>query len=226
MRTLIVDQDRRLVEKLAATLTLDGHVVTTSSSGHEAIELVSEQPPDAMLLECYLPDIDGTEVCRRVRRLAGGPRILMFSHAAAVDERVRGLEAGADAYMSKPLIMAELRARLRALLRQWEPVAGAPSLTALTWGGVTLEPDGYTVSTQGGLRELTPTECRLLELFISQPERILSHAEIGEAVWRTACPDRATLRVYVGYLRRKLFDCEAEPFIEHARGDGYVLRRP
>jgi DNA-binding response OmpR family regulator len=226
VRTLIVDQDQRLVEKLATTLSLDGYDVSTSGSGQEAIELVAERPPDAMLLECHLPDIDGTEICRRVRQLPGHVRILMFSYGADVDERVRGLEAGADAYMSKPLVMAELRARLNALLRKYEPVAGASSLTALTWGGMTLERDGYAVSAPGGWCELTPTEYRLLELFMDNPERLLSYAEIGEAVWRTACPDAATLRVYVGYLRRKLRDCAAEPFIERVPAEGYVLRLP
>ena len=118
VRTLIVDQDQRLVERLAATLRLDGYEVSASGSGHDAIERIAEQPPDAMLLECYLPDLDGTEVCRRVRRLPGHVRILMFSYRADVDERVRGLEAGADAYMSKPLVVSELRARLHALLRK------------------------------------------------------------------------------------------------------------
>jgi DNA-binding response OmpR family regulator len=226
MRTLIVDQDQRLVAKLATTLRRDGYDVSTSRSGQDAIEMVVERPPDAMLLECHLPDIDGMEICRRVRQLPGYVRILMFSRGADVDERVRGLEAGADAYMSKPLIVTELRARLNALLRKHEPVAGASSLTALTWGGVTLERDGYTVSAPGGWRELTPTECRLLEVFMSQPERILSNAEIGEAVWRTVSPDAATLRVYVGYLRGKLRDCAAAPLIECVPGEGYALRRP
>jgi DNA-binding response OmpR family regulator len=226
MRTLIVDQDQRLVAKLATTLRRDGYDVSTSRSGQDAIEMVVERPPDAMLLECHLPDIDGMEICRRVRQLPGYVRILMFSRGADVDERVRGLEAGADAYMSKPLIVTELRARLNALLRKHEPVAGASSLTARTWGGVTLERDGYTVSAPGGWRELTPTECRLLEVFMSQPERILSNAEIGEAVWRTVSPDAATLRVYVGYLRGKLRDCAAAPLIECVPGEGYALRRP
>jgi len=226
MRTLIVDQDQRLVAKLATTLRRDGYDVSTSRSGQDAIEMVVERPPDAMLLECHLPDIDGMEICRRVRQLPGYVRILMFSRGAGVDERVRGLEAGADAYMSKPLIVTELRARLNALLRKYEPVAGGSSLTALTWGGVTLERDGYTVSAPGGWRELTPTECRLLEAFMSQPERILSSAEIGEAVWRTVSPDAATLRVYVGYLRGKLRDCAAAPLIECVPGEGYALRRP
>lgn len=226
MRTLIVDQDQRLVAKLATTLRRDGYDVSTSGCGQDAIEMVVERPPDAMLLECHLPDIDGMEICRRVRQLPGYVRILMFSCGADVDERVRGLEAGADAYMSKPLIVTELRARLNALLRKYEPVAGASSLTALTWGGVTLERDGYTVSAPGGWRELTPTECRLLEVFMSQPERILSNAELGEAVWRTVSPDAATLRVYVGYLRGKLRDCAAAPLIECVPGEGYALRRP
>lgn len=118
MRTLIVDRDDHFVERLASALTLDGYEVSTRSSGHDAIELVAEHPPDALLLECHLADLDGTEVCRRVRRLRRDLRILMFSYSADVAERVRGLEAGADAYMSKPLAMVELRARLHALLRQ------------------------------------------------------------------------------------------------------------
>ena len=118
MRTLIVDHDSRFVEGLTAALTLDGYEVSTRSSGRDAIELLAAHPPDALLLECYLADLDGTEVCRRARRMRGDLRILMFSYGADVAERVRGLEAGADAYMSKPLAMVELRARLHALLRR------------------------------------------------------------------------------------------------------------
>ena len=106
MRTLIVDRDRRFVERLAAALTLDGYEVSTRSSGRDAIELLADHPPDALLLECYLADLDGTEVCRRARRLRGDLRILMFSYGADVAERVRGLEGGADACMSKPLAMS------------------------------------------------------------------------------------------------------------------------
>jgi DNA-binding response OmpR family regulator len=126
MRALIVDKDRHLAARLSAALTADGYDVSTVSSGHGALTAVADQSPDVMLLECDLPDLDGLEVCQQVRRLPRYVVIVMFSHGAGVDQRVRGLEAGADAYMCKPLVLAELSARVRALARRFEVASPEP----------------------------------------------------------------------------------------------------
>ena len=222
MLALVVDNDRGALDSLCATLARDGFEVITGRSGDQAIAGVAERRPDVLLLEQRLPDIDGCEVCRRIRRLADPIRILMFSDAPAVQERVRGLEAGADAYMSKPLVAAEVTARVRAMFRRGEH---GPARAQLSWGGVTLDPGLYAVSAAAARRELTPTEYRLLELFMRNPERTLSHAEIGASVWGRRQPGPTNLRVYVGYLRRKLHECGAGKLIHTVPREGYVLRR-
>ncbi len=222
MQALVVDSDRCALDILKAALTRDGYQVLTCATGEEAITRVAEHAPDALLLERYLPDFDGCEVCRRVRRLPDDVRILMFSYACGVDERVRGLEAGADVYMSKPLATAEVIARLRAFFRRAEPTEMPPPLR---WGEISLDPTLYAVAADGVHRELTPTEWRLLELFMHNPERVLSHAEIGESVWSAQSPTATTLRVYIGYIRRKLRECGARDVIHTVPGEGYVLRR-
>ncbi len=222
MQALVVDNDQYALDTLTVALARDGYQVLIGSSGEEAIKHVAEHTPDVLLLECHLPDVDGCEVCRRVRRLPDHIRILMFSYACGVDERVKGLEAGADVYMSKPLVMAELIARLRALFRRIE----APERpAALSWGGVRLDPTLYAVAGDGAYRELTPTEYRLLELFMQNPERVLSHAEIDESVWGGELMQATTLRVYIGYIRCKMLECGAGRLIHTVPGEGYVLRQ-
>jgi two-component system phosphate regulon response regulator PhoB len=127
MRALIVDTDRHVAARLGAALSVDGYDVVMSGSGRGALAAVVERPPDVILLECDLSDLDGMEVCRQVRRLPRYMPIVMFSSGAGVDQRVKGLEAGADAYMSKPLVLAELLAHVRALVRRFEPAGyGGP----------------------------------------------------------------------------------------------------
>jgi DNA-binding response OmpR family regulator len=131
MRALIVDKDCHVAAQLGAALSIEGYDVCTSSSGQAAIALVVKQPPDVILIECELPDLDGMEVCRQVRRLRRYMPIVMFSYGADVDQRVKGLAAGADVYMSKPLVLAELAARVRALVRRFEYRGGGVPAPAL-----------------------------------------------------------------------------------------------
>lgn len=222
MQALVVDSDRYALDTLTSALTRDGYQVLTGCTGEEAIQRVAEHVPDALLLERELPDLDGCEVCQRVRRLPNNVRILMFSHACGVDERVRGLEAGADAYMSKPLVTIEVIARLRAFFRRAEP---AQMPTPVRWNEIRLDPTLYAIAAAGAHRELTPTEYRLLELFLHNPERVLSHSEIGASVWGTESPQATTLRVYIGYVRCKIRECGAGHLIHTVPGEGYVLRR-
>lgn len=222
MQALIVDSDRSARDALASALRQDGYRVLTGSTGEEAIARIAEHTPDALLLERCLPDLSGCEVCQRVRRLPDGIRILMFSHGCNADERVKGLEAGADAYMSKPLATDEVIARLRALFRRAEALEEpAP----LSWGGVRLDPTLYAVGANGAYRKLSATEYQLLELFMRNPERVLSHTEISKSIWGAKLGEVTTLRVYVGYLRRKIRECGAGQLIHTVQGKGYVLRQ-
>jgi two-component system, OmpR family, response regulator MprA len=222
MRALVVDCDSHLVARLMLALDEAGYDAATVDSGEQAVAFVAERVPNVLLLNRDLPDMNGLEVCRRVRLLPDQVRILMFSHAAqAAAERVRGLNAGADAYLGTPLVMAEVVARLRAMRRRDEPPQGPAQLT---WQGLRLDPGLFLLEAAAGTRELTQTEYRLLELFMLNPERLLSHAEIKREVWGSERLDSAALRVYIGYVRRKLQECGAGQLIHTIQREGYVFR--
>jgi two-component system response regulator MprA len=145
----------------------------------------------------------------------------MFSSAAqSPEERVRGLEAGADVYLAEPLVVAELIARLRALLRRDVP---PECPVPLRLNGLMLDPARYALATDAEYRELTPTEYRLLELFMQNPERLLSRQEIERSVWGRERPGSGSLWVYIGYVRRKMFECAAGPMIQTVPAKGYIL---
>lgn len=235
MQALVVSDDVHLVDSLGVALREANYDVVTSESGAEAIDLVVRYAPSALLLERDLPDIDGFEVCRRIRRLPDGASILMFSYAAqSVAERVSGLDVGADAYMAKPLVISETVARVRALTRRRHapdrrgPLASCQQLSEdpipLTWCGLKLDPTLYAVATDAAFRPLTPTEYRLLELFMCNPERVLSHADIERQVWGFESPGSAKVRVYIGYLRHKMAECGAGQLIHTVPREGYFLR--
>jgi two-component system response regulator MprA len=221
MDVLVVDADCHTNARLAAELEQAGFRVGTAVSGEEALTSVAGHAPYVIVLDRELPDIDGLEVCRRVCLLPDRIRIVMFSYAAqAAEERVRGLDAGADIYLAEPVVVAELIARLRALVRRDEPAEGP---VPLRLNGLMLDPARYALATDAEYRELTPTEYRLLELFMQNPERVLSRQEIERNVWGRERPCSASLRVYVGYVRRKMFECAAGPTIQTVPAKGYVL---
>jgi two-component system, OmpR family, response regulator MprA len=221
MDVLVVDADSHTNARLAAALEQAGFRVGTAASGEEALTSVASHAARVIVLDRELPDIDGLEVCRQVRLLPDRIRIVMFSYAAqTADERVLGLEAGADVYLAEPVVVAELIARLRALGRRDEPRVGQ---VPLRLNGLMLDPARYELATDAEYRELTPTEYRLLELFMQNPERVLSHQEIERSVWGRELPGSASLRVYVGYVRRKMLECAAGPIIQTVPAKGYIL---
>jgi two-component system response regulator MprA len=221
VHVLVVDADSHTNARLAAALEQADFRVRTATSGEEALTSVAGHVPHVIVLDRELPDIDGLEVCRQVRLLPDRIRIVMFSYAAqAAEERVLGLEAGADVYLAEPVVVAELIARLRALARRDEPAEGP---VPLRLNGLMLDPARYALATDVEYRELTPTEYRLLELFMQNPERVLSHEEIELSVWGRERPGSGSLRVYVGYLRRKMLECAAGPSIQTVPATGYVL---
>ena len=224
MTILIVDDDRSLRDALRRTLTLSGYDVKAAEGGVQGLELVAEAAPDAIVLDIGMPDVDGLEVCRRLRAAGDRVPILMLTARDAVEDRIEGLDAGADDYLVKPFDNGELKARLRALLRR----AGEPEDSgALVFEELKLDPDRHGVEVEGAVTELTRTEYQLLELMMRNPRRVLPHSLIYERVWGYDFgPTSNALRVYVGYLRRKLEQAGARDLIHTVRGVGYVLRAP
>ena len=221
MRTLLVDDDHRSREHLQAVLALDGFEVLSAAGGHQAIAMAAELEPDAVLLERDLPDLDGLAVCQRLRRLERRVPILMFAAAGATSDRVNGLEAGADDYMVKPFDVRELRARVRALTRRASLVK-----VPLQFAELQLDATYYGVLVGQRFSELARLEYRLLELFMRNPDRLLTHGHIHESVWGYDVADRARLRVYVGYLRSKLSELGARELIHTVPRRGYIMREP
>jgi two-component system, OmpR family, response regulator MprA len=224
MRLLVVDDDPSVREALALVLDLNGFEVATAADGREAIRTLAVDSPDAVILDVLMPDLDGLEVCRRLRRAGDRTPVLMLTARAEVSERVEGLEAGADDYLAKPFAREELIARLRALLRRtgWEG-----DDDTLRFADLELDPRAHEARRGGRLLELTRTEFLLLELLMAHPRQVLTRATIFDRVWGYDFgPASNSLEVYVGYLRRKT-EAGGEPRLVHTvRGVGYVLRAP
>jgi two-component system response regulator MprA len=223
VRVLIVDDDRAVRDALRRALTLGGYDAVTAGDGNEALAKASSATPDAVVLDIGLPSMDGIEVCRRLREAGNRVPILMLTARDAVADRIDGLDAGADDYLVKPFDVGELKARLRALLRR----AAESSEDDLRFAELRLDPARHGVAVGEGFAELTRTEYQLLELLLRNPNRVLPHDLIYERVWGYDFgPTSNALRVYVGYLRRKLEEAGSRPLIHTLRGVGYVLREP
>ena len=220
----MVDDDRAVREALRRALSLAGYEVQLAEEGESAIEQTIQAVPDALVLDIGLPGIDGLEVCRRVRRLGNRVPILMLTARDAVRDRIDGLDVGADDYMVKPFDVGELKARLRALLRRSTP-QGEPD--QLSFAELRLDAERHGAQVGENFVELTRTEYQLLELLILNARRVLSHSLIYDRVWGYDFgPASNAMRVYVGYLRRKLESAGARQLIHTVRGVGYVLREP
>jgi two-component system, OmpR family, response regulator MprA len=225
MRLLVVDDDRGLRDVLRRALTLAGYDVRLTETGSGALQEVASGIPDAVVLDIGLPDIDGLEVCRLLRREGNRVPVLMLTARDAVSDRIDGLDAGADDYLVKPFDIDELKARLRALLRRAGGEADVDG--ALSFAELKLDPGRHGVAVAGTFVELTRTEYQLLELFMLNPRRVLPHSLIYDRVWGYDFgPTSNALRVYIGYLRRKLEDAGATAVIHTVRGVGYALREP
>jgi len=224
MRVLIVDDDRSLRDALRRTLVLGGYDTESAGDGEDALSRVELGAPDAVVLDVGLPGIDGLEVSRRLRAAGNRVPILMLTARDAIEDRIDGLDAGADDYLVKPFDVGELKARLRALLRR---TSGSAEPDSLGFEELRLDGARHGVSVGGSFAELTRTEYLLLELLMRNPRRVLPHALIYERVWGYDFgPASNALRVYIGYLRRKLQAAGARPLVHTVRGVGYVLREP
>jgi len=222
MRILVVDDEQAVREALDRALRLEGYEVDLAGDGSEALATIAKRPPDAVVLDLMMPQINGLEVCRRLR--AGGDRtpVLILTARDGVSDRVTGLDAGADDYVVKPFALEELLARLRALVRRSLP--GSDNQT-LRFADLTLDRSSYQVMRGDREVELTRTEFQLLELFMLHPKQVLTRSVIFERVWEYDFgPTSNSLTVYMGYLRSKT-EAGGEPRLLHTvRGVGYVLR--
>ena len=223
MRILVVDDDRAVRESLRRSLSFNGYSVELAQDGQEALELITRDRPDAVVLDVMMPRLDGLEVCRRLRSSGDDLPILVLTARDSVSERVAGLDAGADDYLPKPFALEELLARMRALLRRTSP--DDRESVAMTFADLSLDPVTREVTRGERQISLTRTEFSLLEMLIANPRRVLTRSRILEEVWGFDFPTSGNaLEVYVGYLRRKT-EAEGEPRLIHTvRGVGYVLR--
>jgi two-component system OmpR family response regulator len=221
MRILVVEDQARMAQLLERGLREERYAVDVASTGEEAVWMASECPYDAILLDLMLPDIDGLEVCRRIRGAGTWAPVLMLTARDGVPDRVQGLDVGADDYLTKPFAFAELLARVRALVRRG--ARERPQVLAV--GDLELDPATKTVSLHGRPIDLTAKEFVLLEYFMRRPAEVLSRSEILEHVWDFAYDgDSNVIDVYVRYLREKIDRPFGRKSLETVRGMGYRLR--
>jgi len=222
MRILVVDDERAVRDSLRRALELEGYDVELAADGEEALERLAQNgEPDAVVLDILMPKIDGLEVCRRLRREGHRLPVLMLTARDEVENRVAGLDAGADDYVTKPFALEELLARLRALLRRTTSGSGE----VLRFADLELDPKTREVRRAGEPIELTRTEFSLLELFLLNPRQVLTRSVIFERVWGYDFGFSSnSLDVYIGYLRRKTEAGDRPRLIQTVRGVGYALR--
>ncbi len=226
-RVLLVDDDPAVRDAVARALRLERLDVTTAADGQEALDLLSEERFDTVVLDVGMPRVDGLEVCRRLRLAQDRTPILILTARDDIDDRVAGLDAGADDYLVKPFALKELKARLRALLRRLDgpsQSSGAAD-TALSFEDLRLDPVAHEVTRADRRLGLTKTEFLLLRYFLEHPRQVLSRSQIFDAVWGYDFGATSNaLGVYMGYLRRKTEADGGTRLLHTVRGVGYVLR--
>jgi two-component system, OmpR family, response regulator len=223
VRVLVVDDETSLAELLASVLRYEGWEIRTAADGSSAVRTAREFQPDAILLDIMLPDFDGLEVLRRVRGILPQVCVLFLTARDSVQDRVSGITAGGDDYVTKPFSLEEVVARLRGLLRR-AGMARASSGAELMVADLTMDEDAREVRRSGELIDLTATEFELLRFMMRNPRRVLSKAQILDRVWNYDFGGQAhVVELYISYLRKKI-DTGREPLIHTVRGVGYVLK--
>src|SRR5580658_2175450 len=223
IRVLVVDDEPSLAELLASVLRYEGWEIRTAPDGASAVRTARDFRPDAVVLDVMLPDFSGLEVLRRLRADLPHVCVLFLTARDAVEDRVAGITAGGDDYVTKPFSLEEVLARLRGLLRR-AGVTRAKSGVELTIGDLTMDEDGREVHRDGELIELTATEFELLRFLMRNPRRVLSKAQILDRVWNYDFGGQAhVVELYISYLRKKI-DVGRVPLIHTVRGVGYVLK--
>ena len=223
IRVLAVDDETSLTELLSMAMRYEGWQVTTAASGTDAVKAARETRPDAIVLDMMLPDIDGLEVLRRLRGETPDVPVLFLTAKDSVEDRVTGLTAGGDDYVTKPFSLEEVVARLRGLMRR---MGHSPMRTEsqLLVGDLSLDEDSHEVRRGGDLVTLTATEFELLRYLMRNPRRVLSKSQILDRVWNYDFGGQANVvELYISYLRKKI-DAGRSPMIHTMRGAGYVLK--
>ena len=219
-RLLVVDDDPDVRDSLGRALRYAGYSVTTATNGAEALDSVARSPVDLIVMDVLMPIVDGFGACRRFRERGDETPILVLTAADAVDDRVTGLEVGADDYLVKPFALRELLARVRALLRRAQPAR-----EVLGYADLRMDTASRLVTRDDTVIVLTRIEFSLLELLLRNAEQVLSYDVILDRVWGYGeAPASNALQVFVGFLRRKLEDGGGQRLVHNVRGVGYVLR--
>src|ERR1022692_3523404 len=223
IRVLVVDDEPSLAELLASVLRYEGWEIRTAGDGASAVRTARDFRPDAIVLDIMLPDFDGLEALRRVRAILPNVCVLFLTARDAVEDRVSGITAGGDDYVTKPFSLEEVLARLRGLLRR-AGIARTRSGTEVTVGDLSMDEDAREVRRGGDLIDLTATEFELLRYLMRNPRRVLSNAQILDRGWNYDFGGQAhVVELYISYLRKKI-DADREPLIHTVRGVGYVLK--
>ncbi len=224
VRVLVVDDESTLSDLLSMALRYEGWDVRTAADGLSAVRVAREFRPDAVVLDVMLPDFDGLEVLRRLRGETPDVPVLFLTAKDAVEDRVAGLTAGGDDYVTKPFSLEELVARLRGLMRRSGMAAAARQGSELVVGDLVLDEDSHEVRRGDDIVELTATEFELLRYLMRNPRRVLSKAQILDRVWHYDFGGQSNVvELYISYLRKKI-DLGRQPMIHTVRGAGYVLK--
>jgi len=223
IRVLVVDDEPSLTELLTIALRYEGWVVTAAATGAQAVRAASQTQPDAIVLDIMLPDFDGLEVMRRIRTTQPNVPVIFLTARDALPDRIAGLTAGGDDYVTKPFSLEELVARLRALLRR-SGMASSVRESILKVGDLTLNEDSHEVTRGKTTINLTATEFELLRFLMRNPNRVLSKTQILDRVWHYDFGGQMNVvELYISYLRKKI-DAGQKPMIHTLRGAGYLIR--
>lgn len=226
IRVLVVDDEQMLTDLLSMALRMEGWDVRAASSGLEALVAARDFEPDAMVLDIMMPDLDGLQVLQRLRQTGNDVPVLFLTARDAVADRITGLTAGGDDYVTKPFSLEEVVARLRALMRRAGTASDGTEEPILRVGDLSLNEDSHEVIRAGEEIELTATEFELLRYLMRNPRRVVSKAQILDRVWNYDFGGRSSVvELYISYLRKKI-DVDREPLIHTVRGAGYMIKAP
>lgn len=224
IRVLVVDDEASLTDLLSMALRYEGWEIRTAPDGLKAIAAAREFKPDAVVLDIMLPDIDGLQVLQRMRADGSDVPVLFLTAKDALDDRIAGLTAGGDDYVTKPFSLEEVVARLRSLIRRSTLTADVNESPVIAVGDLELDEDSHEVHRAGRLIEVTATEFELLRYLMRNPKRVLSKSQILDRVWSYDFGGRSSVvEIYISYLRKKV-DADAKPMIHTVRGAGYMLK--
>ncbi len=224
VRVLVVDDEASLTDLLQMALRYEGWEVKAASDGMTALSIAREFKPDAVVLDIMLPDIDGLEILRRLRADGNDVPVLFLTAKDSLDDRITGLTAGGDDYVTKPFSLEEVVARLRGLIRRSTLTMNSNESPVLVVGDLELDEDSHEVARAGRPIELTATEFELLRYLMRNPRRVVSKAQILDRVWDYDFGGKSSVvEIYISYLRKKI-DAEGAPMLHTVRGAGYILK--